>query len=97
MDKEQGARSTKKWPGIVRENKRLSKQARWIVNDLLDDIIYTQNKIAKAEGQLREATAEDPVIAKLMKQPGIGEVTAWVLRAWIGDFSRFKNAKQLSR
>ncbi len=32
-----------------------------------------------------------------MRQPGIGEVTAWVLRACIGEFSRFKTAKQLSR
>jgi transposase len=28
---------------------------------------------------------------------GIGEVTAWVLRAPIGCFDRFKNAKQLCR
>ena len=33
----------------------------------------------------------------LKEQPGIGEVTAWVLRACIGEFSRFKTAKQLSR
>ena len=97
IDKENGTRWTKKWTAVVRDNDHLSKQARWIVNDLLDDIVYTQNKITKAEGHLREATADDPVIEKLMKQPGIGEVTAWVLRAWIGDFSRFKNAKQLSR
>ena len=32
-----------------------------------------------------------------MQQDGIGEVTAWVFRACIGDFSRFGRAKQLSR
>src|SRR5439155_16768899 len=37
------------------------------------------------------------VIEKLMQQPGIGEVTAWVLRAYVGEFARFKTAKQLSR
>ena len=97
IDKDRGTRWTKTWTASVRDNDRLSEQARWIVNDLLDDIAYTQGKIAKAEGRLREATADDPVIAKLMSQPGIGEVTAWVLRAWIGDFARFKTAKQLSR
>ena len=46
---------------------------------------------------MRQVTAGDRVVQRLMKQPGIGHVTAWVLRACIGDFSRFKRAKQLSR
>lgn len=32
-----------------------------------------------------------------MQQPGVGEVTAWVLRAFIGRFDRFNSGKQLSR
>jgi transposase len=94
---DRGGRWSRIWTNSVRDNESLSNRARWIVNDLLDEIVHTQQKIDKTEGQLREATADDPVIVRLMKQPGIGEVTAWVLRAWIGDFSRFKNAKQLAR
>ena len=37
------------------------------------------------------------MVERLMGQPGVGEVTAWVLRAYVGDFRRFKTAKQLSR
>jgi transposase len=92
-----GSRWTVAWTQRVRDNPRLSKQARWIVNELLDDLKYTAGRIARAERQLREATAQDPVIQKLMDQAGIGEVTAWVLRAYIGDFGRFKRAKQLAR
>jgi transposase len=97
IDKERGSRWGKAWTASVRDNGRLSKYARWIVNDLLDDLTYTQGKIAQAQQQLREATRQDPVIEKLMKQPGIGEVTAWVLRAYVGDFGRFQTAKQLAR
>jgi transposase len=97
IDRERGGRWGKVWTASVRDNDRLSEHARWIVNDLLDDITYTHDKIAKVEGRLREATAEDAVIQHLMEQAGIGEVTAWVLRAYVGDFGRFKTAKQLSR
>jgi transposase len=97
IEKERGSRWTKAWIESVRDNSRLSKYARWIVNDLLDDLKYNSGKIDKVDRQLREAADGDTVIAKLMMQPGIGEVTAWVLRAFIGDFGRFKTAKQLAR
>ena len=97
IDTDRGSRWSRAWTASVRDNNWLSKHARWIVNDLLDDILYSKSKIAAAEAKLREAAQGDSVIAKLMQQPGVGEVTAWVLRACVGDFSRFKTAKQLSR
>jgi transposase len=97
IGKDRGSRWSKAWTASVRDNEQLSKHTRWIVNDLLDDLLYSKSKIAAAEGKLREATQGDGVIEKLMRQAGIGEVTAWVLRACVGDFARFKTAKQLSR
>lgn len=97
IDKSRGTRWTKAWTASVRDNDLLSEQARWIVNDLLDEIVHSQTRIAAAEARLRSVTQHDEVVARLLKQPGIGEVTAWVLRACIGDFSRFKTAKQLAR
>ena len=97
IEKELGSRWSKAWAAGVRDNERLSKHARWIVNELLDDLKYIGGKIARAELQLREATAGDKVVGQLMDQAGIGEVTAWVLRAYVGDFRRFKTAKQLAR
>ena len=97
IDKERGSRWTKAWTASVRDNERLSSHARWIVNDLLDDIVQTRGKIAATDARLREASQGDKVVAKLLEQDGVGEVTAWVLRAYVGDFGRFKTAKQLSR
>lgn len=97
IDPQLGSRWSRKWTLGVRDHPLLSKHARWIVNDLLDDITLMEQKIARANAQLEQATAEDPIIARLRQQAGIGPVTAWVLYAWIGDFGRFKTAKQLSR
>lgn len=97
IDPQRGSRWTRGWVQSVRDNDALSKQGRWIVNELLDDLVYIKGKIAVVEARLREATDDDAMVKKLMEQEGIGEVTAWVLRACVGDFSRFKRAKQLAR
>jgi transposase len=97
IDKDRGSRWTRAWTASVRDNPRLSEHVRWIVNDLLDEIIHYQGKIVAAEARLRGATEGDAVVERLMKQAGIGEVTAWVMRAYIGRFDRFKTAKQLAR
>jgi len=97
IGRDRGSRWSKAWAASVRDNEQLSTHARWIVNDLLDELVHYGGKIAAVEGRLREAVVDDPVVARLMRQPGIGEVTAWVLRACIGDFARFKTAKQLAR
>jgi transposase len=94
---DRGSRWSKAWTASVRDNRQLSRHARWIVDDLLDDLTHAAEKVAKAEGRLREAAAGDKVVERLMTRPGVGEVTAWVLRAYVGDFGRFKTAKQLAR
>jgi hypothetical protein len=70
VPKDRGSRWSKAWTASVRDNDLLSKHARWIVNDLLDDIVYNRGKIAAVEGRLREAAENDGVIAKLMQQMG---------------------------
>jgi transposase len=97
IDRDRGCRWSKAWSASVRDNAALSEHARWIANDLLDDIAVMETKIARAEARLTQATQDDPVVLRLRLQPGIGPVTAWVLRAYIGDFNRFKTAKQLAR
>ena len=94
---DRGGRWSKAWIASLRDNDQLCEASRWIVNDLLEDLAYLQRKIAASQTKLRQATAGDRVVEKLLKQSGIGEVTAWVFRAFIGEFGRFKRAKQLAR
>ena len=82
------------WAGSAAE---LSDHARWIVSDLLGDVTHLDKKVLAADARLREATRHDPQVSRLMDEPGVGEVTAWVLRAYVGRFDRFNSGKQLSR
>jgi len=91
------SRWTKAWITFARYTEQLSEHARWIINQTLDQVVELDRRVAQAEGRLRLATSADAVIEKLMKQQGVGEVTAWVLRAFIGTFDRFNTGKQLSR
>lgn len=91
------SRWCKAWVACCRDNQQLSEQGRWVMNDLLDELVHVQEKINNVEARLHEVTAGDPQIAELRKIEGVGEVTAWMLAAWIGRFDRFKTAKQLSR
>jgi transposase len=54
-------------------------------------------ELAQTHDYLRRFTGEDPVIARLRSLAGVGEVTAWVLRAEIGCFERFDRSKSLAR
>lgn len=91
------SRWSKPWIAFTRFTDGLSEHARWIVGELLDEIEHASKKVTGVENRLRVATSGDKMIEKLLKQDGVGEVTAWVLRAFIGAFDRFKSGKQLSR
>jgi transposase len=92
-----GSRWSKPWVAEVRDNHRLTPAARWIVNDLLEEITHAGGKIEQVELQLRDACQGDSEIERLRAIEGVGEVTAWMLRAWVGRFDRFRTGKQLSR
>ena len=75
----------------------LSTQSRWIVREQLRGLQQADRAIAAVERRLARLTENDPGVAALGREPGIGPVTAWVLRAEIGRFDRFRTGKQLAR
>lgn len=75
----------------------LSGQGRFTVGVYLEELRALTSRIGLVEGRLREATAGDTVVEKLLSVKGIGEVTAWTMRALIGRFDRFATGKQLAR
>lgn len=75
----------------------LPEQARWVIEQHLRQLHFLGQEIEAVEKRLADVTADDPVVAKLLEQRGIGLVTAAVMRAEIGDFHRFRNGKQLAR
>jgi transposase len=70
---------------------------RFILDQHLMELEQIQARIALTEQRLEDQTRDDPVVRRLLGQPGIGPVTAWVIRAEVGRFDRFARAKQLCR
>jgi transposase len=73
------------------------ESTRWILDEHLLELEQLQARITLTERRLEKKTADDPIVRRLLEQPGIGPVTAWVIRAEVGRFDRFTRAKQLSR
>ena len=91
------SRWSRAWLSFVRCCVQLNEQAQWIVNQLLDQVLELDKRVAAVEQRLARATADDALVQQLMNYRGVGEVTAWVIRAFIGTFERFNTGKQLSR
>lgn len=75
----------------------LPEQSRWILDRHLERLEQLNRAVQAVEQRLGLLTKDDAVVQKLMTLPGIGEVTAWVLRAEVGCFDRFRSGKQLAR
>lgn len=88
---------TRPWLTWLRCFAALGEQSRWVLDRHLEELAHGESRIEQADQRLEEATANDPVVSELCKLPGVGLVTAWVLRAEIGRFDRFMSGKQLSR
>lgn len=91
------SRWSKAWVAWARSAAELSGHARWVVGELLAEVEHLDGKVLAADARLRQAVAHDPLVDRLMGEAGVGEVTAWVLRAYVGDAGRFGSGKRLSR
>lgn len=90
-------RWSKGWLAWLRAAEGLGSEGRWVVDRHLEELDRLARSIALVEQRLAQVTASDPVVAQLQTLPGIGQVTAWCLRAEIGRFDRFATGKQLAR
>lgn len=93
-------------PGLGRWSKRwlawlagapLSEQGHWVAGRHLTHLDWLKERLCAVEARLAGLTKEDPVVERLVALRGVGPVTAWWLRAEVGDFSRFRTGKQLAR
>ena len=89
---------TADWIAKLRERvNELGQERAWICLEQLEELKRIAQKLQEAEKRLAVCVAKAPGSARLLSQPGIGLITAAMLLAEIGDFSRFRNGKQLSR
>jgi hypothetical protein len=63
------------------------ESTRWVLDEHLLELEQLRARIGLAEQRLERKTADDPIVRRLLEQPGIGPVTAWVIRAEVGRFA----------
>lgn len=87
---------TKAWRAWLAEVK-LPEHSQWILQQQLAWLQQLELRVQEVEQRMKEFTAEDALVQKLLEQHGVGLVTALLLRAIVGRFDRFRSGKQLSR
>jgi len=92
-----GRRWGRAWREWLKTTAALGSEARWVVDQHCANLQRLDEALLAAEVRLAQVTAEDPIVAQLRTYAGVGPVTAWVLRAEIGRFDRFRSGKQLAR
>jgi transposase len=92
-----GSRWTKRWIKAVRECAALGEHGLWVINQIFEEIERVQEQIDRVEARLEDALKGDAFVETLMAMKGIGLVTAATMRAELGEMSRFRSGKQLSR
>jgi len=85
------------WMAWLKATGALGAQARWVVDKHCANLDRLGREVAEVDARLKQVTAHDPVVARLQGCPGVGPVTACVLRAEIGRFDRFRTGKQRAR
>jgi transposase len=70
--------------------------SREIVTDCLASIDALAPVIERLDGELHQRTKADPRVKMLRTLPGVGEFTALVMLAEIGDITRFASARRLA-
>lgn len=64
-------------------------------NCLLEQLQFLNEKISFLETKIRELSRNDEIISLLRNIPGIGEISAFAIRAKVDDISRFVSARNL--
>jgi len=90
-------RWTRRWLWWLQEYEGLPDASRWIMECYLARLQGIGQELKLVEKRIAAFTEEDPVVQRLLELPGVGPVTAWLLRSEIGRFDRFQTGKQLSR
>lgn len=75
----------------------LPEHSAWIMRRHVNELVRLQQEIKETTKRLMSFVKQDTFCKRLLQERGIGIITAAVMRAEIGTFSRFKNGKQLAK
>jgi len=88
---------SQQWIGWLNTEADLCESDRWILKDHLFELEMLSKRIVATELRIKQLIEDDPIVEHLLKEKGVGLVTAALLRAEIGRVDRFGTGKQLAR
>jgi transposase len=78
---------------LRQEIDRLPPCAREVTRELLAQLEFVEEQIAREERRIMEVVRETPDMVRLMTLPGVGKILAIVIALEIGAISRFRSAE----
>lgn len=88
---------TQAWYAWAMQHEKLGPTSQWIMQQHHEELEHVGEQLRRTEQEMEAQTRDDPIAQRLRQQPGVGLITASVLRAEIGRFDRFASGKQLAR
>jgi transposase len=83
-------------PHLLETEAGLTLQARDCLSDLFAELIALDERVAKYDRRLLEFAKNDEDCRRLMTIPGIGVITATIIRAVAGDGRQFANGRHFA-
>jgi transposase len=81
---------------ILRSVDKLSKEQRFVINDLMDQITYLMKKESMVEDEISRCVVSDRNVNLLMTIPGIGIYSSAAIMSEIDDITRFETKEKLA-
>lgn len=78
------------------ENNGLSKERREQLQDCLEVIDFFEERMDNSDRALVQIAKENPDVQRLKTIPGVGDISALMLFAELGDITRFKSARHVA-
>lgn len=80
-------------PKLMEERAKLTSLSSELFEQLYDELVALESRIAFYEGKLKRISKSHPVCQRLMSISGVGYLTATALIAAVGDMKCFKNGR----
>ena len=84
------------WVTVAERENKLSALLRGCMQDLYDELIDVEARLKKLDKQIRQLCKHNKTCCRILKVPGVGELTATAIVAAVPDAKEFKNGRHMS-
>jgi len=81
---------------ITSDTNQLTQSSRECMRDLYDELIENEARLKKLDKKIRQICLKNETCYRLLKIPGVGELTASAIVAAVPNANEFKNGRHMS-